>query len=63
MRTILRLLNSTRMLAFCSLVLLNSCASSEQNKVDAQNHPQDIIGFKPILKSVMGNCFKSFESL
>jgi hypothetical protein len=28
-----------------------------------QDHPQDIIGFKPILKSVMDNCFKSFESL
>ena len=57
MRTILRLLNSKRMLAFCSLVLLNSCASSEQNIVDAQNH------HKPIYSKAFGELYNYFEPL
>ncbi len=33
--------------------------SGKLGKYDAsdQDHPQDIIGYKPILKSVVGNCF------
>jgi len=57
MRTILRLLKSTIMLALCSLVLLNGCAASEQNKVDAQNHR------KPTYSKAFGELYNYFEPL
>jgi hypothetical protein len=50
-------MNRNEYLVFGNSGKLGKYAASDQD------HPQDIIGYKPILKSVMGNCFKSFESL
>jgi hypothetical protein len=50
-------MNRNEYLVFGNSGKLGKYAASDQD------HPQDIIGYKPILKSVVGNCFKSFESL
>jgi hypothetical protein len=50
-------MNRNEYLVFGNSGKLGKYAASDQD------HPQDIIGYKPILKSVVDNCFKSFESL